>query len=399
MGRNLDKLTTLAAAPGVEGGTSKSDNKDEVARLGCTARIREIREEVQNLITILKLLDDAAKVEDERARPREIGKKFTRVSETFEPNATSVDGLLSQIGQVFATSPATRDLLSDTVVRIGNNWGQAVYEWQAIKREYEPTQSKVLRGELVAGEGDGPLKAGARMRPYLNEVVYWSSFVTIPYRINEHLDTLYQGQPLDFHAMFADELPDKDQRTKLLGFLKAHPASVTGVIDVERGVILKASPRGKRTLSGLLPVVAAAAGAPTLYLYALATRSVEVKNDALAAYLVSTYILVVAGAILHVVLDALKQWRGGDRGFSAMGDWFAWLDVKRGPNVISVFTVLAVFVASLAISTVAIEPLAALAIGYGSDSVFDVVIKRFDSAISKTVESTMKVMGRAPSTG
>ncbi len=400
MGRNPDKLTTFAAAPGVEGGTSKSDDKDHVALLGCTARVREVREEAQNLITIFKLLDDAVKIEDERARQTEIHKRFTRVSETFELNAASIRRLLPQIGQIFETSPVTRDLLSDTVVRIENSWEQAGYEWRGIADEYEPTRTKLSGGgQPAAGEGDGPLKASVRMRPYLDDVVYWSSFITIPYRINEHLATLYQGQPLDFHAMFADELPDKDRRTTLLAFLKAHPASVSGVIDVERGVILKGSPPDKRVRSLLLPVAAAAAGALTLYLYVLATRSVEIRNDALTEYLVRTYVLIVAGAILHVVLDALKQWRGGDRGFAAMDDWVAWLDVKRGPNMVSVFTVLAVFVGSLAISTAAIEPFAALAIGYGSDSVFDVVIKRFDSAISKTVESTMKVMGQTPSTG
>ena len=59
--------------------------------------------------------------------------------------------------------------------------------------------------------------------------------------VARHLGQMHIGEALDFEREFADELPEPAQRAEILGWLARHPLAVDGVVDLDKGLIWRAS--------------------------------------------------------------------------------------------------------------------------------------------------------------
>ena len=104
----------------------------------------------------------------------------------------------------------------------------------------------------------------AAARADLSRALVQAARITLPHRLRDHLRQLHIGEALDFGREFADELPEPAQRDEILRWLARHPRVVDGVIDADKGLIWRASPRRSiRVATWIAPLltVAAVAGA------------------------------------------------------------------------------------------------------------------------------------------
>src|SRR5206468_73374 len=122
------------------------------------------------------------------------------------------------------------------------------------------------------------------IREDLESIVLSCGYLTIPRRVQDHLANLRIGQGLDFHSTFVDELPDRDDRLVILKYLRDHPATVDGVVDVENGMIFRASPkRGRRFASFGLFILALVFDYAALALIAWYVSQIAVPGATTAA--------------------------------------------------------------------------------------------------------------------
>jgi hypothetical protein len=215
--------------------------------------------------------------------------------------------------------------------------------------------------------------------------------LTIPPRLNQHLRSIRVGQSLDFNAAFEDELPDRAQRTRVLAYLHSHPAAVEGVIDVDAGKIVRASPSAvRRRLSFFVIALTTLLGAVGASFAPAIARWLDPQSPVAGLSGQDTlglYALVFAGGVAHIVIGALKQARSGDPGtFTALEEWELWIHIKEIPILLGIVTLWIGFIGLVVLSPKA-DRITALAIGYSIDSVADLYLQRFDTTVAAAVKS------------
>ena len=237
-----------------------------------------------------------------------------------------------------------------------------------------------LRAAVEGGKGADSivLMATNEIEVYLQRMIFMIGVLTIPGRVNEHLRQLRIGQALDFHRDFADELPARDDRQRLLQMMRSHPAEIDGVVDVERGVIHKtATSRRRQVFSIVLQLLTwTALGAGLAALAHLGVWS-ELGE---AAILLERYLFVTLGSVLHLALATLKQRRASRGGeVHALDDLLLFVHVRE---VAIAWTIFAVSVGTVGLSFVSPEasPEAALIVGFSLDSFVDIFLMRLDGA-------------------
>jgi hypothetical protein len=189
--------------------------------------VRSLREEAINLLANLDIVRSSSKFANDDVRAGEFKSALAAAEKDFKRDRPRVEKLLMQLRYIMQVAPKLYDWAGDTITRIENHWYKAVDSWPNAKTP-------------VAN-------LGLPQAP-LNEVVYNSALLTVPGRVNEHLRNVHVGQALDFHDAFVDELPLEDQRKRLLIYLSAQPAAIEGVVDVDSGLIYRASSNKRSTL-------------------------------------------------------------------------------------------------------------------------------------------------------
>jgi hypothetical protein len=242
----------------------------------------------------------------------------------------------------------------------------------------------------AAPDTDTIVRTSERVQAALEELVFSAAFLTIPPRVNRHLELLRIRQSLDFHATFADELPRKDDRDRVLAYLQAHPAGIAGVVDADRGVIVHASTSiRRRAVSYAVIVGAISLGALVTFVLpqiGIWLGRADWPFDASRApELLVTYVLVFVGALAHLAVQVLKQGRLDNAPtFTALEEWTLWLHVNELAILGSVLTLWIVFL-GLMLTAGNVDWLTALAVGYSVDSVADAYLQRFAGAASTAV--------------
>ena len=269
---------------------------------------------------------------------------------------------------LFASFPELYDESGDVVMKLDTSWNRVLSEWTD-----------------VSARGSDTIAAAEKVARSLTQMLYQAGLVTIPDRLNRHLVTCRVGKTLDFHAQFADELPDLEERVRVLDFLKDHPGSIEGIVDPATGLVYKTDPRTRvRVFTYLAPLVATLVGAGIVALAAYADdwlglsswpEQLEKPGPLLTAYL-----FVVLGALVHTAVEALKQRRAAaSKSFLAIEDVLAWLHIRYFSISASVLWVL-IALFGLAASTDKLEWNLAFLLGYSIDSVAGLFLQRFETA-------------------
>lgn len=232
-------------------------------------------------------------------------------------------------------------------------------------------------------------------------VVFLIGYLTIPKRLNDWLSRAPFGYYIPFHQVFEDEVPDQDDRTKLLQEISWAPRVLRGgLVDVTSGLVYKYSTDPNVRILSLLAVILALAisvlaiivacnppwGRPEGWPY-----SPNNLTDLLGAYFA-----LLLGVIVHVGVGMAKRSQMQDQlpPVYAPTEILARVNAQLGRilyrlflALIALFGMVGIFGLGQAI------PYTAFLTGYSLDSVVELIGTTLDSQSSTRVDSLRQQLG------
>jgi len=363
--------------------------------------LRQIRATCQYLDGGLGRLDDSLNGStSEIRRAGVLGQAIDRRAELksgIEVGARYLDEAASALG----TSPYLRDWIGDEVTRIQLNWADVVRNVAEVDAAVAKAQANP-RDDLPDTLATD-VRAG---RAAVHVIVLASAAITMPLRLSQHLQGALPGQTISFKSLFEDELPDQVDRKEILRRIAEAPATVDGVVDVEGGTVIAISPSRRRRRQSYLWEMAALLVGGVIAFFAVAfirnfiavSNGVHVPDAAAAASLNQLVVLLVvfsAGAGFHLAVDVVKAQQGavGSPQWAGLDNWLLWLHAREMKVISSIVALWVVFGAVLILAPGGLPdgPTAFFA-GYSFDSLFDVVIKRFDAFAPQQIAKATKVV-------
>jgi hypothetical protein len=205
--------------------------------------------------------------------------------------------------------------------------------------------------------------------------------------LNDALSGIHTGKSVNLDDCFSPSLPSASDRDRLIDRLKDVERDVAGVIDVKSRLAYRTPPTVLlRFLACVSPVLFFLAGGGLLFLISKLDKwgLISAKNWPLgdSGAVVGAYLLVSAGAIVHLVVENVKQFQSKQVPILAIGDLLTWLEL-RWAGLGWTFVAMVITVIALRYSGVtsdAREIPVWLAAGYSVDSIAGLVLTRFDTA-------------------
>jgi hypothetical protein len=292
---------------------------------------------------------------------------------------------LEKIGHLFALDVCEHNWCSDTVVEIQLTWAQVKDLWPAPSMLFEVMERRLKQVDAC-----------------LDDITYHCGQLSLSPRINETLENLRIGQPLDFEFKFGDELPKSPELRKRLFLELAQEAGVieSGVVDAERGVIYKvASSRNRQRLSVVWLAAAVVIGGVVLPLV-LARAGTVISPWPLQETdwkrLLADYAMILIGSAAHLAIAALKSARSQTRpSFQAVNDWILWLHARHTAIWWSIGYVWLGYVLLLSFGLPKLDWQSAFFAGYSIDSVMDVFLDRFQTMVKAKTEALTSLAKKA----
>jgi hypothetical protein len=214
----------------------------DAAALFLVGVLLELRVELQDLQR--SVVELRRVVENPLATPAALEAAIDHAASIFDVDRAQVEQLLGHVRAILDATPGEYARIGDEVAFVANAFDRVAMEWP--------------RGRVDAASLAPTIVA---LNEFLDESICHIALVTTPKRLNDHLRHLPIGQPLDFAAAFGDELPNPEQRRRVLEYLATHPIGIEGLVDVEKGKIYrKASSRWVRIATLLVPPAVLLAG-------------------------------------------------------------------------------------------------------------------------------------------
>lgn len=332
--------------------------------------LRHQRKRVEDLrVALVALSEDPDDVH--RAAARTARDTLLDTRDTFH---TSVAKLLEDLD---AETAAHADEL--------DYWGDQLTEVRLLHNEAE-----YLLGEAIGKSANAKLPSAAAVkavRERIDEALLVIAYTTVPPRLNQYLKNYRNGQVLRFDKTFAQDVLD-EHVDQILEYLYDQPRCVNGIVNVEHKTVIKVSPDGGRralTWIMLVVLVVVVMAAPQALRHVEGAKTwfgKQPDGSKLAGAMVVTFL----GAIAHVVVGAVKQVRavaGGDtRRFVSVDNWALWATAHEVELYVAVVTV-GVLGAYFAGGLGETDPVKLLAVGYSWDSIVEVVLPKFEQAMTK----------------
>lgn len=333
--------------------------------------LRDIRVHSQDLERSTGEIKATFSLSDSESRKKQLAEAIRNNQPAFDRNKTNVLDLLTRIRALFGERPDIYNRYGDEVSQVADLWERVLQNWPGEQETTDVVTNKLKAIEL-----------------WLHEIGWHCGYVTIPTRVNEHLGGMRPGQTLDFNRTFSDELPQKKDRDEILKYLKDHPLDIEGITDAEQGMIYRVAHSSlARILSCICIIAFMAFGLVLVWINCsidswLPSSNWPVKASQLSSFL-AAYIFVLLGSFLHVVIASFKQARsGGNQPFTALEDFVLWIHVKELAIMGGIFSVWFVLF-GMAFFGKLPDIKTAFFVGYGIDSMVDVVLKRFDATVPK----------------
>jgi hypothetical protein len=335
--------------------------------------LRDIRAEAQNLqrsITDIKLKSELT---DKHIRTTDAETALQEGRKIFSHTDTQIKRLFKSIRNLMEQHPRLYDWASDEITHVENVWMRVSLNWLDVLQKIPPLEDDKFKRQIT------------KASELLDELILQIGKLTIPIRINQHLEELRIGQTLEFHLEFSDELPKLEDRQKILRHLQSHPEVIDGVVDPESGLIYHASPRKMRwLLSYILIVMFISIG--VLLIFLLRTWNILPASQSLGD-LMRGYFAIIIGGIAHVGIDALKQARTNKgQSFTALEDWLLWIHVKELSIIVGIVSLWVGFI-GLVFSVQNLDWPIAFFVGYSIDSFMDLFLQRFNKTASEAKEA------------
>jgi len=201
-------------------------------------------------------------------------------------------------------------------------------------------------------------------------IIFQISATIIPAKLNRWLEQSRTGYYIPFHVLFSDELPDLEDRVRLLNYLAYAPGIVKGLVDVEQGLIFRyADDRREQQFHFKLVLLALLSTFLVVSIaFALAPR-LEITTPDFGLFVFCWFALLI-GVVVHRAVDTLK---GKRPPIIAIGELGLLLSATHGRIILKLLLALiAFFGLVLAGGAIALTPFNALLAGYSLDSVVEV---------------------------
>lgn len=338
--------------------------------------IRDIRAESQNLRNSLL---EIKKLQVESGGTYCTVETVAIHKKIYTYNHQQIDSCIREIRVLVDQNPGIHSEGGDEVTYIENIWERLTYIWPDFEKP--PANHLAVIEKCIV---------------YLCDIIYHCNLVTIPPRLKEHLETLRSGHYLDFYDTFKDEICEESDGTRILKYLSRHAAYIDGIIDVSQGRVYYANPK-KSPVANLLILAGALIFGGLLVIsgIGLVAGTMSFTRSGMSAYFgtkAPLYAIMVCGAIVHVVIGAVKQMRSAtDNSFMALDDWFVWINIKLLSILGSIAILLLGF--ALMVTTFAqTDMLTFFIAGYSIDSLGDLFLTRFDTIVSTKTGDLKKII-------
>jgi hypothetical protein len=339
--------------------------------------IRDVRVEAQNITKSITDIKKACELTDKKVREQELKASLEHNLKIFNYNKSQVQNRITELRNLAEANSQIYDLHGDEIVILENLWERIV-----LNLPSSPTS-----------DAAAVLSVLPKLDVDLRELIFQAGYATIPPRLNQHLKQLRPGRTLDFHGTFEDELPNREDRVKILQMLYQHPLAVEeGVIDVENGVVYRASKNPSRRIASFGLILATfLAGIGIIFALANLGSSLNLQNWPVNSNrfteLLVGYLFITIGGAVHIRIDVLKQARANkSQSFLAIEDMVLWLHVKE-LSIIAGVASLIVGIVGLALLTAKIDWATAFFVGYSIDSFVDLFLQRFSKTVATNTDS------------
>ncbi len=358
---------------------------DDERRVYDAARghVEALRQDVGDLAHALSAIHAAVRQVDPAARTAEAAVALTGASALLEyhgleAKATELAGDLEGDERFSAQHGAQLTLIRNLLHRLHDQWPAAPPD--------NATLARTIAAEATAGE----LNYAAVEFCALGE-------------LNDALSGIHTGKSVNLDARFSPTLPSASERDKLIAYLKSEERHLTGVVDDQSRLAYRTPPTlWLRLLACVSPLLCFIAGGGLLFLISQLDNwgLVSGKNWLLgdSGPVIGGYLLVSAGAILHLIVENVKQLQSKQVQILAIGDLLTWLEL-RWAGLAWTFVAMVITVIALRYSGVtsdAREIPVWLAAGYSVDSIAGLVLTRFDTSAGAGLSAlTKRIAGQS----
>ena len=208
----------------------------------------------------------------------------------------------------------------------------------------------------------------------IRRIIYLDSTMIIPRQVNEWLHKTAAGFFIPFHEVFADDLPNVEERQKILKMLAQTPGLIPGgFVDLENGRIYRYSlNRWRRLFSVLILLVIFAVA--TGVVAGLVWLSNIVPGWPTTPFNMTNMLVlwgaVLSGVVLHVFVGSAKRANTGGGLPSVLMDLLLIIDARLGEIVVKILLALVGLVGLLIVykGQEGVTVLNAFLVGYSLDS-------------------------------
>ena len=338
--------------------------------------LREVRAEAQAIHRSLDCLASACDPEQAEGGLGEFSPAHREADRVRDRNSPRIARLLRAARQLLEENPAIYDWCSDEISQLESHWDRCLANWPSDETD---------AARIVA--------VAVNSRDALRELIFVCGRLTIPARVQQHLNTLRIGEGLVFAENFQDELQTPEDCRRLLRYMADHPYVVSGVIDCQKGTIFRASSRGVRRLASYI-------GLATLVIlgYAAIFLATWIPAEQWApagrfSELAAAYSCLMAGAVVHLLVGGVKQARqDAADGIVAVKDWLLWVHVREASLALSIIYLWIGLVGLVFLVEPPLSWATAFFVGYSIDSFVDLFMDRFATQVEtwrKTATETL----------
>ncbi len=356
---------------------SQDPLKDD-EHLAFYGRVRDFRAEAQNIQKIVTDVGEAGARLDPKVRNSEVKAAIEKDDRVFRENSQRIGALLRDIRRLLDKHPSLYDHYGDQIACIENFWQRTALIWPSTSEDPE----RALRNLEEANRN-------------LNKAIVSCGIITIPNRVRQHLEQLPIGKPLNFHEAFSDELPDLEERRRILQYLAAHPSGVNGVVSPDEGLIFAISKSSwRRTLSVWLIIACAILGFGAVWA-ACGLELIDCTTGRTLRSLLRGYLLVVIGAAAHILVEFLKRERTNDANNSGLQELILRVHVREHAFILVAISLWVVFLFLVYTTAGPIDWRTAFLFGYSIDSFTDLFLQRFSQRVTTGTAALKKNLGWA----
>jgi len=230
------------------------------------------------------------------------------------------------------------------------------------------------------------------------KLIFQVGVITIPERVNAWLRVARPGYYIPFHAVFEDELPDFDDRVKVLNYIAWAPRAIeSGLVNAETGLIYRYSLDPERRWATFLGLIVAFVAVFALIagVAHVPIQGWPLQQSHLATLLVG-WVAVLAGVVVHIGIGAAKraQAQGGRPPTIAVEDLFLWVNARFGHILFKMLLALVGFFGLVfAAGPDKVTPLNTFLVGYSLDSVVEIFSASLEQRATAYVAALRQHLG------